>query len=474
MDRTARFVAPLVRALPGLPRVQSAARLALLPALVACGPALIACGPAGSSGADPAFPPLAKKWYDRGLESFRGADIADAESAVASALRIAPEHEDVRMLGARVALAKLDYDRCVELLQGLDTGEARGLRGRAHWYAGRIDRAADELEALLADPGVRDEWAENVAKLARRGGGRTPFRLSGGMLGYGEMPRVSQTNLSLIIPVEVNGEEGLGLVHTGYAETVIDGSGDPAWISLRFGDTRQPDASHLEVKDVPAITKDLSGLSRQMNAPIKVLLGVNLLRHIHPTFDFEGGQFVVRSFEPPPPPAATTVRVAYVRGGGMVMRSALGREASSPHAALFVDTSMNFPFAFAETGWKKAGVTLASLQAVPGAPQLKRGVIPFMQLGAFALPNVEAVHLAEPPTDLEMQIDGTIGAPLFAAFRITLHDGGRALWLEDHPARMAPPEAPPAEEEPEGKELKPPTLEGPPGAPGAPGADDDE
>ena len=213
----------------------------------------------------------------------------------------------------------------------------------------RFEREWRELEALLADPGVRDEWAENVAKLARRGGGRSPFTLSG-LLGYGEMPRISATNMSLVIPVEVNGEEALGLVHTGYAETVVDGSGDPTWISLRFGDSRQPGASHLEVKDVPAITKDLSGLSRGLNAPIKVLLGVNLLRHIHPTFDFEGGQFVVRSFEPPPPPAATTVRVNYVKGGGMVLRSPLGRDAKSPQAALFIDSSMNFPFAFADPG----------------------------------------------------------------------------------------------------------------------------
>lgn len=450
---------------------------------------VMGCDPIGSGANEgPAWPPLSKKWYDRALESYRAADIEDAETSIDNALRITPEKEEVKLLGARVALAKLDYDRTVKLLNGVESQDARSIRGRALWYAGRIDKAADELEALLADPGVRDEWAENVAKLARRGGGRSPFTLSG-LLGYGEMPRISATNMSLVIPVEVNGEEALGLVHTGYAETVVDGSGDPTWISLRFGDSRQPGASHLEVKDVPAITKDLSGLSRGLNAPIKVLLGVNLLRHIHPTFDFEGGQFVVRSFEPPPP-AATTVRVNYVKGGGMVLRSPLGRDAKSPQAALFIDSSMNFPFAFADPGWKKAGVALSSLQPVPGAPQLKRGVIPFMQIGAFELPKVEAVHLDDAPTDLEIEIDGTIGAPLLAAFRVTLFDGGRALWLEDHTALRegkapapdepetelpAPGDVPVVPEEPEGKapQLAPPKLPSPPDAdsnPGKPGS----
>ncbi len=427
----------------------------------------VACTPLGSGegpGAD--WPPLSKKWYDRALVSYRAADVADAETSIDNALRITPNKAEVKLLGARVALAKLDYDHAVKLLEGIDSQDARAVRGRALWYSGRIDLAADELEALLSDPEVRDEWAENVAKLARRGGGRTPFKLAGDMLGYGEMPRISATNMSLVIPLEVNGEEALGLVHTGYAETVIDGAGDPAWISLRFGDSRQPDASHLEVKDVPAITKDLSGLSRQLNAPIKVLLGVNLLRHIHPTFDFQGGQFVVRSFEPPPPPAATTVRLSYVRGGGMVLRSPLGSAADSPQAALFIDTSMNFPFAFAAAGWKKAGVALSSLTPVPGAPQLKRGVVPFMQIGAFELPKVEVVHLEDAPQDLEIDIDGTIGAPLFAAFRVTLFDAGRALWLEDHPAPLESPAEPESSMEGEAGELLDPSKVpvGPPGA----------
>src|SRR5690606_3989233 len=144
----------------------------------------------------------------------------------------------------------------------------------------------------------------------------------------------------------------------------------------------------------------------------------------------------------------------------MVLRSPLGRDAKAPQVALFVDTSMNFPFAFADPGWKKAGVSLSSLQPVPGAPQLKHGVVPFMQIGAFELPKVEAVHLEDAPTDLEIEIDGTIGAPLLAAFRVTLFDGGRSLWLEDHQALRdgtppGPPDAEAADAEPSDAPLVP-------------------
>lgn len=441
----------------------------LLPAALTLGSA--ACGPVGSGpeSQTPAWPPLAKKWYDRANESFRHADVADAELAIENALRIDPEREEIKLLAAQVALSKLEYERAIELLKGLKSPESRQIRGRALWYSGKLNAAADELESLLSDPEVRDEWAVAISKLARRGAGRKPFELRG-LLGYGEMPRVASNNPSLIIPLEINGDPALGLVHTGYAETVVDGSGDPTWVSLRFQSTINPAASALEVKDVPALTKDLSGISRELNAPIKVLLGVNLLRHIHPTFDVAAGQYVVRSFEPPPPPSATTVRINYLRGGGMVLRSPLGPGEEAPIAALLLDTSMTFPIALSNPGWKKAGVELTSLQGVPNAPQLKQGTLPYLQVGAFQFPEVTAVYLEDEQADLEIELDGQVGSGLLAPFRVTLFDGGRAMWLEDHPSQNSPT-APPQQGEGQGKGAPQQGAEPKPGDPKAGQAD---
>ena len=393
-------------------------------------------GCAAPGTADAEWPPISKRWYDRGDASFRQGDLDDAESASENALRVTPDREEVRLLAGRIALAKLEYARTIQVLNGLDSNEARSLRGRAYWYAGEIDKAADELEKLVADPEVRDPWAVEIAKLARRGAGRKPFVMTGGQVGVTDMPRTGST--AMIVPLEINGEPGLGLIATGTAEAVIDssGGGQANWVSLRFGES-------VEVRDVPALAKDLSGISRQVNAPIKILLGVNLLRHVNPTFDLIGGQFVVRRYAPPPPPVATTLKLTYVRGGGMLMRGAFGPEATAAQASLLVDTSIVYPVALDSGGWKKAGVAPSSLRSVPNGGSMKSGTVPLLKLGAFELPSVPALSGDEPVKEREdglgIELDGLVGSGLLANFRVTLADGGRTMWLEDMPREAFAP-----------------------------------
>jgi hypothetical protein len=201
----------------------------------------------------------------------------------------------------------------------------------------------------------------------------------------------------------------------------------------------------IEVRDVPVLAKDLSGLSKQVNAPIKILLGVNLLRHLHPTIDFAGGQFVVRTFEPSPPPAATTVRLNYARGGGMLVRGALGTGDSAPACSLLIDTSLTYPVALAGSAWAKAGVPLSSLRPLPNSGSLREGVIPSLRLGAYDVPHVPGLEgdgaIKERGEGLGVNIDGLLGSGLLATFRVTLIDGGRSMWLEDLPpeALLPPP-----------------------------------
>jgi hypothetical protein len=206
-----------------------------------------------------------------------------------------------------------------------------------------------------------------------------------------------------------------------------------------------------------------------VNAPIKILLGVNLLRHLHPTFDFTGGQFVVRSFDPPPPPVATTVKLSYVRGGGMLLRAAFGADQSAPPCSLLLDTALTYPVALDTAAWKKAGVEASSLRAVPGASELREGVLPMLRLGAFDIPRVPGLQgdstVKEREDMLGIELDGLIGAGLLSTFRVTLVDGGRTMWLEDLPAEalnqpslLPPPEAegaPPAAEPPVEEPTKP-------------------
>ncbi|MDI3283176.1 hypothetical protein [Polyangium sp. 15x6] len=377
-----------------------------------------------------ARPATADKWFQRAMQDFKVADIDDAHDAVKRALAIVPDDPEVRKLGARIALARLDYAETLRLLKGIKGSEASGLRGRALWYKGDLEAAADQLDAMLNDPDVVDDWAKGITKLARRGSGRTPFALSGALLAAVELPHVSPLAPFFVVPVEIDGESALAMISTGNAEVVLDSATrpEPSWISLRFG-------KKLEVHDVPALTQDLSGVSKQMGAPIKALLGVNLLRHLHATIDYDGHQFVARSFSPPPPPDATRVDLSYIRGGGMILRGKFGGERGEP-VSLLLDTSMTFPLALDEGGWKKAGSVAKDLKVVAEDPEqkLREGVVPMVRLGAFDVPKVPGVF-GTPVEQIERQIsldiDGVLGTGLLAPFRVTFGDQGRLMWLED-------------------------------------------
>ncbi len=358
----------------------------------ALGALLLLGGCSSAPNQEAAWPPISKKWYDRATQSFHQGDIDDASLSVENALRVDDKRGEIRVLAAKIALAKLDFDRAIQLTEGEHSAESDAIRGRALWYADRITDAADVLERLVADPEVRDPWAVDIAKLARRGTGRVPFTMSGGLVAVSEMPRLGR---SLLVPLEIDGEPALGMIATGVPETVIDAAAgaEPKWISLRFGES-------IEIRDVPALTKDLSGYSRQLNAPVKVLLGVNLLRRLHPTFDFLGGQFVVRNYEPPVPPTATTLGVSYIRGGGMLLRTNFGSDKAPKPGALLVDTTMDLALVLDEEGWKKTGKDLALLQPLPGSKTLTVGTLDQLSLGSMEIPGVPAVR-GVPVAELE-------------------------------------------------------------------------
>ncbi len=384
-----------------------------------------------------AWPPLVKKWYDRAAASLKVGDMQDAELSAENALRLEPQRYEVKLLAAKVALSQLEFDRVIQLTEAMPDPESIGVRGRAFWYAGRVQEAAETLERLVANPDVHDSWAVDIAKLARRGIGRKPFTMSGGLVAISDMPRVGR---SLLTPVEVDGEPALGMIATGVSETVIDASGgtEPKWISLRFGE-------HIEVKDVPALAKDLSSLSRQLNAPVKIMLGVNLLRHLHATIDLFGSQFVVRTYEPPPPPVATTVALSYIRGGGMLVRGGFGSGNTAIPGSFIIDTSMDVPLALDAGGWKKAGKNLADLQPMPGNRGMSQGLVPLFNFGTIEIPDVPAlsgVPIQEIEKPVDMDLDGIIGAGLLAQFRVTLADNGRSMWLEPIPVdpTLLPPQ----------------------------------
>jgi len=399
--------------------------------------------PAFATGCGPGFegpPPrsaIAEKWQNRAKASFRAGDFDDAAQATESGVQLAPKDVEIRVLAARVALARLDLAKAVKLTEGIDTTDAHAVRGRAFWYQGDVEQAAEELEAMLRDPNVKDPWARDVAKLARRGQGRHPFAIEGAMLAAIDMP---QAGPALLVPCEIEGEQVIAMVSTAVGELVVDSTSrkEAAWLNLRFG-------KDLEVKDVPAFTQDLSGISHQLGVPIKAMLGVNLLRHMHVTVDRRGSQFVVRKAEPSAPPDASRVPLYYVRGGGMIVRATLAQK-DEGYFPMLVDSSAMFPLAIDESLFRKAGLDPAKLRAEPNLPNVRTGTLPNLRLGSFDMPGVPAMQAKDLPelrTQLDMDLGGVVGASLLSVFRITLGDEGRFMWLEPDVASLQQPDGPP-------------------------------
>jgi hypothetical protein len=410
--------------------------------LVALSVAPLACGPSlGTRGSARSAP--ATQWLERARASYRAADFDDARDAVDRALSAAPNDADVRVLAARIALVRLDYAETLRLTEGLDTSDAHAARGRAFWFSGDVEHAADEFETLLADPEVKDPWARDVAALARRGAGRHPFEMEGGLVASVDMPKaIDRVPLGAadVVPCELDGERILALVATGSSEVLLDSNSrrEPAWVDLRF--------DRLEVKDVPALVQDLSPISRQIGVPIKALLGAQLLRHTHATVDRRGDQFVVRRQDATPPPDASRVPLYYLRGGGMVLRATVTAGDQDP-IPLFVDSSRPFPLLLQDAAWRKAGVDIHALVAMADNSNVKRGTVPMFRVGGFDLarmPAIEGIDMGDLATGFDVDVAGVVGADLLAFFRVTFADEGRFIWIEPDPMLLGPEPSPAA------------------------------
>jgi Tfp pilus assembly protein PilF len=412
-----------------------------LPALLALCALSTACGPSGDARS-PTRAPLASQWLERAKASYRSGDFDDARESAKKALAAAPSDPDARELAARIALVRLDYAEALQLTEGLSSNQAHGIRGRAYWLSGDIEHAADELEALLADPSVKDSWAHDVAGLARRGVGRHPFAMDGALVAAVDVPRAIERvplGAAIVVPCELDGERVLALMATGTSEVLLDSNSrhEPAWVSFRF--------DRVEISDVPALVQDLSPISRQLGVPIKAMIGAQLLRHAHATFDRRGDQFIVRRRDAPPPPDASRVPLFYMRGGGMVLRATVTTrdEGAIP---FYVDSSRNFPLLLKDAAWQKAGVDVRSLTSLPDTPNVKTGIVPTFRMGGFDLakmPALEGIDMSELISGTDVDLAGVVGADLLSFFRVTFADDGRFIWIEPDPSLLG--SVPPAD-----------------------------
>jgi hypothetical protein len=194
------------------------------------------------------------------------------------------------------------------------------------------------------------------------------------------------------------------------------------------------------------------------------MLGANLLRHAHATFDRRGDQFIVRRQDPSPPPDASRVPLFYMRGGGMLMHAGITQ--ADANVALLTDSARLYPVFLTDAAWQKAGVDPKTLSPFPGMPDVKRGVVPTFRLGGFDLAKLPAVAGIDSSEMASFDVDlaGVVGAELLAFFRVTLADEGRFMWLEPDPTLVGALQQTPARP---GSQL-PPSAPPPAGSPPPP------
>src|SRR5690606_11382613 len=83
---------------------------------LALGFSMISLACAGAKQGEANWPPVAKKWFDRAEHSYQSGDMEDAELAVENALSSLPGETRVKVLAAQIAMAELEFDRALQLL----------------------------------------------------------------------------------------------------------------------------------------------------------------------------------------------------------------------------------------------------------------------------------------------------------------------------------------------------------------------
>ncbi|MBL8718713.1 MAG: hypothetical protein JNL79_22210 [Myxococcales bacterium] len=407
----------------------------LLALVLACGPllgSLVGCPDPTTGGTVKAGPrnELANKWLKRAGEEYAALDLTEAKDSIEKASKNAPGDKDIGILGAKIHLARLDFKAAVKALEGIEGSEAAGLRARAYWYDDDLAHASEELTRALEDPDFKDPWAKPVRELAgTQGAGRKPFQLKDTSARLVELRMPRDLFPAMMVPIEVDGQTTVALVVTGVPEVVLDQKtrSKPSWVSIRIANDKN--TASMEFRDVPALVEDLSGYSQQQ-VPIGALIGANFLRRLHATFDRGADQLVLRRDDPPNPPTLTRLPVAWVRGGGMVVRATIKKEFELS-GGLWIDSGSPWGLAFPEPTWKTVGVDVSKMQTYNDT---KYERLTNIKLGALDLGPAVGVSGATAIEDKLKQLDvttiGALGMTFLGAMRVSLVENGRTMWIE--------------------------------------------
>ncbi|MBK7399976.1 MAG: hypothetical protein IPJ34_27915 [Myxococcales bacterium] len=201
----------------------------------------------------------------------------------------------------------------------------------------------------------------------------------------------------------------------------------PSWVSIRIANDKN--TASMEFRDVPALVEDLSGYSQQQ-VPIGALIGANFLRRLHATFDRGADQLVLRRDDPPNPPTLTRLPVAWVRGGGMVVRATIKKEFELSGGA--VDRQrLAVGLAFPSPPGRSVGVDVSKMQTYNDTKYERLTNIKLpgaLDPGPRSRPGATAIE--DKLKQLDVTTIGALGMTFLGAMRVSLVENGRTMWIE--------------------------------------------
>ena len=142
--------------------------------------------------------PSSATGFKRAQASYAQGDLDDARAAADSALAATPK-DRTRACSARRSRSRARVRQAARHASCLPTRPTRSAAAPSGTPA--TSSRPPTARAAQRDPTFKDSWVREVAKLARRGHGRHPYTVEGGMLAAVEMPRRPRWS-----PCELEGE----------------------------------------------------------------------------------------------------------------------------------------------------------------------------------------------------------------------------------------------------------------------------
>lgn len=406
-------------------------RLAPIIFFAACGATSTTAGPRGpSSGAAAGEPAsseeqggaLAARWTGRGEAAWSAGDLAKASAAFDRALQADGSLVRARIGKARALLAESDPAAAAEMLSGLDDASARTLRAQALFH-GSLPGAAGALEELAPTKG----FAHSALVLTRALRSRRPLQVEGRRAA---IPLLTDLPLPAV-PAIADGAMTRMLVDTGAFETVVDRTiasrlgfeaGHGVIASLALGS--------LVVRNVPAVSRDLSGLGRSLGAPVTGVVGMRLLALLHATIDYPSGWLVLGTQGPDLRPAGDGVRVPYwlVDGQFLTVRA---RADEAPEGAYLVSGGGTFAVALSDEGLRSTGRRPEGLERE--ADGFARYALSKLRVGRLEVSEVPAIHFVFPErlvAETGVHYAGVLSHAFLAQWRVSVDSDHRALVFE--------------------------------------------